>query len=164
MTVEMNDDLYQAAQRTMIAAGLKPKDTVAVLNKLQTEYSITPSVEGGMLTLRSNETLHSVGQVIESYKQKYPQDFVGGVGAVNFKSDLADDGDAKINFIKTNGLAAWSALPANEKSPAAQYVVGATIPHGGMSRAEYAKLSTAEKTELSGKIGHKGIEAIMARR
>ncbi len=160
----MTTELYNAATRTFHAAGLKPKDVTAVLAKLETEFGVTASVEGGMLTLKQGSTVFSTGTMLAAYCAKYPREFHGQTGAVNFKSDLAGDMAAKTRFIREHGLPAWDALPFDEKSPTARHVVTGTIPHSGMRRGEYQTLSLAEKSKLAGEIGPTGIEKILSRK
>ena len=95
---------------------------------------------------------------------KYPRDFHGQSGAVNFKTDLAGDNAAKQRYIRENGFEAWNALPYDSKSPTAKHVVGGVIPHAGMKRTEYLQLSLSEKTKLCGEVGDKGIDIILSRR
>jgi hypothetical protein len=160
----MTTELFNAAERSFFAAQLKPKDVTAVLAKLESEFGVTASVEGGMLTLKQGSTIFSVGQMLQSYCAKYPREFHGQTGAVNFKSDLAGDTAAKQKFIKEFGFDAWNALPFDSKSPTAQHVITGTIPHAGMKRSEYQQLSLSEKSKLAGEIGPKGIEKILSRR
>jgi len=160
----MTTELFNAAERTFHAAGLKPKDITSALAKLESEFGVTASVEGGMLTLKQGSTIFSTGTVLQSYCAKYPREFHGQTGAVNFKSDLAGDTAAKQKFIKEFGFDAWNALPFDSKSPTAQHVITGTIPHAGMKRSEYQTLSLSEKSKLAGEIGPKGIEAILGRK
>jgi len=160
----MTSKLFLAAERTFHAAGLKPKDASAILSKLESEFGVAASIEGGMLTLKQGDTIFSVGQMLQSYSQKFPRDFYGSAGTVNFKDDLAGDNAAKVRFIRENGLPAWDALPVNEKSAGARRVVTDQIPHAGMKRSEYQRLSLSEKSKLSGEIGPVGIERILARK
>jgi hypothetical protein len=102
--------------------------------------------------------------MLQAYCAKYPREFYGSAGSVNFKSDLAGDTAAKQRFIREHGFEAWNALPFDSKSPSAQRVVTGVIPHIGMKRSEYAQLSLAEKSKLSGEIGPRGIETILSRR
>jgi hypothetical protein len=160
----MTTELFNAAERTMHAAGLKPKDATAVLAKLESEFGVTASVEGGMLTLKQGDTVFSVGQMLQSYAAKFPREFYGGAGQVTFKSDLTGDNQAKMKFINEHGLDAWAALPLNEQSPGAQHVTTDAIPSAAMRASDYRRLSTREKSKLCGEIGVKGIEKICARR
>jgi hypothetical protein len=52
----------------------------------------------------------------------------------------------------------------NEKSAGAQHVPNATIPHAGMKRSEYQRLTVAEKSKLAGEVGAKGIDRILGRK
>jgi len=160
----MTTELYNAAERTFYAAGLKPKDVAAILTKLQTEFGVTASVEGGMLELRQGSTVFSVGTMLQSYAQKYPREFFGSAGEVRFKEDLAGDLAAKTRFIKERGLDAWEALPLNAQSLSAQRVVTDQLPHVGMKRAEFLRLSLSERSKFAGEWGEKAIGQIMARR
>ena len=160
----MTNELLAAAERTFHAAGCKPKDTAAILARLQTEYGVTASVSNGLLKLEQTGTVMDVGASLATYKQKYPRDFYGEAGTVNFKSDLAGDPAAKSRFIAEHGIAEWEALPFDAKSPGANKVVTDAIPLASMTCAEYMRLSVAEKSKLAGEIGAAGIERIMARK
>jgi len=160
----MTSELFTAAERTFHAAGLKPKDPTAVLAKLENEFHVTALVEGGVLTLKQGDTVFSTGTMLQAYCAKYPREFYGQAGSVNYKSDLKGDIAAKQKFITDFGFDAWNALPFDEKSPTAQHVVTGAIPHAGMRRSEYLRLSLSEKSQLSGEIGACGIDAILSRR
>ena len=160
----MTTELFNAAERTMHAANLKPKDVSGILAKLESEFGVTASIQGGMLELKQGDTVFSIGTMLQSYSQKYPREFYGSAGTVNFKSDLEGDTGAKVRFIRENGLPAWDALPLNEKSAGAQRVMTDQIPHSGMKRSEYQRLSLSEKSKLAGEIGPVGIEKILSRR
>lgn len=160
----MTTDLYNAAERTFHAAGCKPRDITAILSKLQTEFGVTASVAGGMLELKQGDTVFSVGTMLSSYRTKYPREFYGEAGSVNFKDDLAGDTAAKTRFIQEHGYDKWAALPLNAKSAGGQHVTTDQIPHAGMRRAEYLRLTVSEKSKLCGEVGHKGIDAILSRR
>jgi len=160
----MTTDLYNAAERTFHAAGIKPKDVAAILTKLESEYGVEASVAGGMLELKQGSTIFSVGTMLQAYSAKYPREFFGSAGTVNFKSDLAGDLAAKTRFIRENGLPAWDSLPLNEKSAGASRVVTGQIPNIAMKRSEYLKLSLSEKSKLTGEIGLKAVEAILSRK
>jgi hypothetical protein len=160
----MTSELYNAAERTFFASQLKPKDVASVIDKLQSEFGVTASCEGSMLTLKQGSTIFSTGQMLASYAAKFPREFYGMAGAVNYKSDLAGDTEGKLRFIRENGLPAWDSLPYDSKSPVAKHVVTGTIPHAGMKRSEYQTLSLSEKAKLSGEIGPNGIDKILSRR
>jgi hypothetical protein len=161
-------ELFNAAERTLHASGSKPKDAAAILTRLESDFQIKCSVEGGLLTMTqgADNTPVSVGTVLQSYKSKYPRDFFGGAGEINFKDDLQGDHTAKIRYINEHGGEAWARLPLNEASAKAngQSVVTGTIPSIAMKASEYARLTMAEKSKLISEIGRKGVEAIMARR
>jgi hypothetical protein len=159
-------ELYEAAERTLHASGSKPKDTAAIIAKLESEHGVTCAVEGGLLTLTQNGQPASVGTVLAAYKTKNPRDFFGGAGEINYKDDLADDPQAKIRYINQFGGDSWARLPLNEASAKAngQNVKTAVIPSIGMKASEYARLTNPEKSKLITQIGSKGIAAIMARR
>jgi hypothetical protein len=161
--MKITSELYQTAERTMHAAGLKPKDVTAILGRLETEFNVSAIASGGLLCLNQGEQSMNVGQVLQAYSSKYPRDFYGAAGDVRFKSDLMGDTVAKMRFISEHGFDAWDSLPFNENSPKAHTVVGGVIPHVGMKRAEYLQLSRSERIELIREIGASGIERIMAR-
>jgi hypothetical protein len=161
--MNISTELYHAAERTFYASGSKPKDVAAILNRLASDFGVEASVDGGLLCLKQNGSPASVGAILAAYRQKFPRDFFGEAGAVNFKSDLQGDTAAKLKFIREHGLPAWDALPANENSPGAANVVTDAIPSAGMKRAEYQRLSTAEKIKLCSEIGASGISKIMGR-
>jgi hypothetical protein len=160
----MTNEILSAAERTFHAAGCKPKDTADILNKLQAEYGVTASESNGLLKLEQSGTVMDIGAALGTYRQKYPRDFYGEAGEVNFKSDLAGDSAAKARFISEKGLSAWEALPYDSKSPGANKVVTDAIPLASMTCAEYLRLSVAEKSKLAGNIGISGIQKIMARK
>ena len=161
-------ELFEAAERTLHASGSKPKDAAAILTKLETEYQVKCSVEGGLLTMTqgADNTPVSVGTVLAAYKAKNARDFYGEAGEINFKDDLQGDAAAKIRFINEHGGDAWARLPLNEASARAngQSVVNGVIPSLAMKASEYKRLTMAEKSKLISEIGAKGVEAIMARR
>lgn len=159
----LTTELIAAAERTFHAAGAKPKDVAAILTKLASDgYEF--SVEGGLLSATHTGSPINVGTLLQAYRQKHPRDFYGEAGEVRFKSDLAGDIAAKTRWIREHGIAAWDALPVNEKSPGAVNVITEVIPHSGMSAKEYSRLSLAEKAKLAGEIGPRGVERILARR
>ena len=160
----MTAEILRAAERTFHAAGAKPRDVAAIVRKLQSDHQVELSVEGGLLTAKQGASLANLGTIIGAYRQKYPRDFYGEAGAVNYKDDLKDDLAAKSRYISENGFGAWEALPLNEKSAGANRVVTDAIPSEMMSAKEYTRLSTAEKAKLAGEIGTAGIERILARR
>jgi hypothetical protein len=160
----MTSEIFNAAERTFHAANLKPKDVSAVIAKLETEFGVVASVVGNMLELKQGSTVFSTGTMLQSYCQKFPREFFGSAGSVNYKSDLAGDNEAKMRFIREHGFPAWNDLPLNEKSPTARHVVTGTIPSAAMKRSEYATLSLSEKSKLAGELGPTGIERILSRK
>jgi hypothetical protein len=160
----MTNDLFAAAERTLHASGSKPKDAAAIVAKLESEHGVVCSVEGGLLTMTQNGQPASVGTVLAAFKTKNPRDFYGEAGAVNFKDDLAGDTAAKVRWISEHSFESWNALPLNEKSVGAQHVVTNAIPHIGMKRSDYLRLTVAEKTKLAGEVGAKGIDRILGRK
>jgi len=142
----------------------KPKDVAEIISKLEAEHGVVCAVEGGLLTMTQNGAAASVGTLLAAFKSKNERAFFGGAGQVNFKDDLAGDTAAKSRFIAEHGFAAWNALPLNEKSAGAQHVTNATIPHAGMKRSEYQRLTVAEKSKLAGEVGAKGIDRILGRK
>ena len=161
-------ELFNAAERTFHASGSKPKDAAAIITRLETDFQIKCSVEGGLLSMTqgADNAPVSVGTVLQSYKAKHPRDFFGGAGEINFKDDLQGDHAAKIRYINEHGGDAWARLPLNEASARAngQTAINGVIPSIGMKASEYARLTVPEKSKLISEIGRKGVEAIMARR
>jgi hypothetical protein len=162
--MQMSNELFAAAERTFHASGSKPKDITAIISKLASDFQVECSVEGGMLTMKQGGAIASVGTILSAYKAKYPREFFGEAGSVNFKDDLQGDTAAKSRFIAEHGFDAWNRLPLNEKSAGGQNVPNATIPHAGMKAKEYARLTIAEKSKLAGEVGAKGIDQILGRR
>ncbi len=160
----ISNELFAAAERTMHAAGCKPKDVAAILNQLASEFHVECSVEGGLLTMKQTGTLLNVGTVLAAYRQKNPRAFFGESGEVLYKDDLAGDNAAKSRFIAEHGFEAWQALPLNAKSAGAQHVITDVIPSAAMKRSEYLRLSLAEKSKLCGEIGATGIDKILSRK
>jgi len=161
-------ELYIAAERTLHASGSKPKDAAAIITRLESDFQIKCSVEGGLLSMTqgADNMPVSVGTVLQSYKAKHPRDFFGSAGEINFKDDLQGDPAAKIRYINEHGGDAWARLPLNEASAKAngQTATNVVIPSIAMTASEYRRLTTAEKSKLITEIGRKGVEAIMARR
>lgn len=163
--MSISNELYAAAERTFYAAGAKPKDVAAILTRLASDFQVTASVDGGLLSMTQGGAPVSVGTIIASYRQKFPRDFYGESGSeVRFKDDLAGDNAAKARFIKEKGYEAWASLPLNEKSAGAQHVTTNAIPNAAMKRADYMRLTVAEKTKLAAELGPAGIGRIMARK
>jgi hypothetical protein len=160
----MTNEIFAAAERTFHASGSKPKDLVAVLNQLASDFQVEASVEGGMLTMRQGGVIASTGTIIAAHKAKFPRSYYGETGAVNFKDDLAGDTEAKMRYIRDNGFDSWNRMPLNEKSAGAQHVVTDAIPSAFMKRSEYLRLSLAEKSKLAGEVGAKGIDKILSRK
>ena len=160
----MTTELFEAAERTLHASGSKPKDVAEIITKLEAEHGVVCAVEGGLLTMTQNGAPASVGTVLAAFKAKNERAFFGGAGQINFKDDLAGDTAAKSRYIAEHGFDAWNALPLNEKSAGAQHVTNATIPHAGMKRSEYQRLTVAEKSKLAGEVGAKGIDRILSRK
>ena len=160
----MTEELIKAATATFHAAGHKPKSISAVLEQIKADHGIEATVSGGLLSLKQGSTTFDLGTVVSAIAEKHPRLFYGGAGTVNFKSDLADDPQAKVRYIKEHGLPAWDALPLNEKSPNANKVVTDQIPNSEMTSQEYMRLSLSEKSDLAGRIGAVGIQKIMARK
>jgi hypothetical protein len=106
-------ELFSATERTLHASGRKPKDAAAIITRLETDFQIKCSVEGGLLSMTqgADNTPVSVGTVLQSYSAKHPRDFFGGAGEVNFKDDPQGDHAAKIRFINEHGGEAWARLP-----------------------------------------------------
>jgi hypothetical protein len=161
--MKLTTELFEASERTMHACGLKPKSVEEILTKLETEYNVTATVEGGLLTLKQGEQTFSTGTVLKSLQEKHPRSFHGGIGEIQFKSQLENDTAAKSKFIAERGYNAWAAMPFDAKSPNAASVVTDIIPSAGLTKAQYLKLSTDERVKLSGEIGYKGVERIMRR-
>jgi hypothetical protein len=160
----MTNAILEAAEKTFHAAGVKPKDVAAILNKLESEFDVTASVSGGLLKLEQTGTTLDVGASLATYKAKHPRDFYGEAGDISFKSDLAGDDAAKVRFIRENGAAAWEQLPYNEKSLPARHVVTDQIPSSLMTAEQYKRLSVQEKVKLVDELGTIGIEKILARK
>lgn len=160
----MTTELYRAAERLFNACNAKPKDIAGIVTKLQNDHQVQLSVEGNLLVAHQNGALANLGQIISAYRTKYPRDFYGEAGEVNFKSDLAGDTAAMSRYVREHGLSAWEALPASPNSLSAHRVVRDVIPHEGITREQYGKLSTAEKVRLTAEIGPSGIERILARK
>jgi hypothetical protein len=160
----MTNELFAAAERTFHASGSKPKDITAIIRKLASDFQVECSVEGGMLTMKQGGVIASVGTILSAYKAKYPREFFGEAGSVSYKSDLAGDNAAKVRWINEHSFDEWNALPLNANSAGSQHVVTDQIPHAGMKRSEYQRLSLSEKSKLAGEVGAKGIDAILSRR
>lgn len=157
-------DPNQALLTALSCLGLKPRDTAKILATLKAEFGVEATVDNGMLLLSQGDTLMNPAQALTSYAKKHPLDFYGlSPDEVKFKTDLPDTG-SKVAFIKKFGQRAWDALPYNSKSPSAASVVNPTIPHAGMTAAQYKTLTTSEKSRLCGEIGVKAVEAILNRR
>jgi hypothetical protein len=160
----MTNEILAAAERTFLAAGCKPKDISVICARMEADHQVTFSVDGGLLSANVSGTLANLGTLLAAYRAKYPRDFYGESGAVNFKSDLADDSAAKSRYISEFGLSAWEQLPLNEQSIGAKHVVREGVPSAAMKRAEYLRLSIAERTKLAAELGPDGIGRIMSRR
>lgn len=161
----ITNELLAAAERTMHAAGSKPKDVAAILNQLAADSQVECSVDGGLLAMKQGGVPASVGSILAAHRAKFPRAYYGETGSeVRYKDDLADDNAAKARFIKEKGYEAWAALPLNEKSAGAQHVTTDAIPNAAMKRADYMRLTVAEKTKLAAEIGAAGIGRIMARK
>lgn len=160
----MNTDPNAALLTSLGCMNLKPRDTQKILTTLKSEFGVDATVESGMLLLNQGDTLMNPAAALATYAKKYPLDFYGlSPNEVKYKTDVPD-ASAKIAFINKHGIRAWEALPYNENSPVARAVVNATIPHVGMTAAQYKTLSVAEKTKLCGEIGHVAIGEILNRR
>jgi hypothetical protein len=160
----MTSDPNAALLTALGCLGLKPRDTAKILSTLKAEFGVTAEVDGGMLILSQTGTLMNPAAALTSYAKKHPLDFYGlSPDEVKFKTDLPDV-SAKSAYISKFGQRAWNDLPYNAKSPSAANVVSPTIPHVGMTAAQYKTLTVAEKSRLCGEIGYKAIEAILARR
>jgi len=156
-------ELFDAAERTMHASGAKPKDAVAILNQLASEFGVECSVEGGLLSMKQNGQPASVGAILAAHRAKFPRSYYGESGDVTYKTDLQGDSAAIAKWIKEHSLAEWEQLPLNETSLNAHRAVTAAIPSSAMKRADYLRLSTAEKIKLTNEIGPNGIQKIMRR-
>jgi hypothetical protein len=160
----MTNEIYAAAERMFHAAGSKPKDIAGIIARLKIEFQVELSVEGGLLTAHQGGVLANLGTIIAAYRQKFPREFYGEAGSINYKDDLAGDVSAKTKFISQHGYDAWAALPLNEQSASARNTPTDAIPSAFMKAAEYKRLTVAEKTKLAGEIGAVGIGKILTRR
>ena len=162
--MKLTSELIDVAERTLNAAGLKPKDAAAILTKLSADHAVEFSTDGGILGATQTGTHLQIGTLLKAYAEKNPRDFYGQAGEVRTKSDLAGDQSAKVRYISEHGFDAWQALPFNEQSSTAKYATTDQVPHSGITAAEYARLTVGEKAKLSGEIGHVGIGKILNRR
>jgi hypothetical protein len=162
--LSFSNELLAAAERTMHAAGAKPKDVAAVLQHMNTEHAVEFAIEGGLLNITQTGTTLSAGSVLAAHRAKNPRMYFGEAsGTIRFKDDLAGDNEAKSRYLSEFGYQSWADLPLNERSPGAKYAISDVIPSAGMKRSEYLKLTVAEKTKLAAEIGVEGIQRIMAR-
>lgn len=160
MTPEVNEALLQSLN----VAGLKPRDTMKILETLKGEFGVEASIEDGLLTLKQGETEMNPTRAFKTYVAKHPQDFYGVDPAeIRYKSDL-ETTTQKMAYVNKFGARAWENLPYNENSPAAKTVVGPAIAHAGMTAAQYRTLSVAEKTKLAGTVGWQGVGEILNRK
>lgn len=158
----ITSELYLACERMCNNAGLKPKDPIAVLEKLQADFGITASIVGGTLEFRQGETLMSTGALLAALQTKFPRLFYGSPGEIQFKDQLKDDPAAKVRYIQQHSLAEWEQLPFDEKS--ARRVPSATIAHVGMRRAEWMQLTIAERVKFTAEHGSEAVRRIQGRK
>ncbi len=160
------EDVQAAVAQAFNVVGLKPRNPAQILETLKNDFQIEGSVDNGFLSLKQGSTDMDVAKLTQSYFKKYPADFVGHVGEVNFKSDVQDN-EAKMRLIKERGFDWWNALPANDKSPTAKHVVKPVIVSTQMKRDEWLQLTPDEKTNAISQWGASAQETvgrIMARR
>lgn len=160
----MSTELFNAARGSFGLAGFKAKDVPAVLASLKAEYGVDAAVSSGMLKLTQGDTIMDIGAALTNFREKHPRDFYGSTGDVTFKETLAGDTAGKVAFIREHGYEAWASLPLNEKSLGAKNATTDAIPSSHMKRAEYLRLTIAERTKLSSEIGVEGVQRIMSRR
>lgn len=160
----MTTDVNQAMLTSLGCMNLKPRDTAKIITTLKTEFGVDATVDNGILLLNQGDTVMNPAAALVTYAKKYPLDFYGlSPNEVKYKTDLPDS-KTKMDYINKFGARAWDELPYNANSPAAKAVVNATIPHVGMTAAQYKTLSIAEKIRLSGEVGYLAIGEILNRR
>lgn len=160
----LTNEIIESAERLLHASGAKPRDVAAILTQLAAENGCEFSVTSGLLTITQTGSLLNPGTVLGAHRAKNPRMYYGEAGEVRYKDDLAGDTAAKSRFIAEHGFDKWNTLPLNEKSPGAKHLVTDSVPSAMMRRADYMRLTTAEKTKLAGEIGATGIERILGRK
>jgi hypothetical protein len=157
-------DIFRTLAQGYGVLGLKPRSVATIIEKLK-GMGIECSDADGFLAMTQGSTPLNVAQVLQSYFQKHPADFVGHVGEIRYKSDVPQD--AKVAFIREHGYQAWAALPVNENSPTAKNVMKPVVASTEMTRTQWMQLTAKEKTEAIANWGRSAVatvEGIMARK